>query len=746
MAKSKNKKRVPSSSGAPKASKATAPRDRGLEFFRQRNYLEAVRQWETLPLENDAALADALAEAHFRRALDAQGHPVAIEALRAALQLRPDESRLLYHLALALHRDNQLAEAEQIYARLMPTDARPPVQHARALAALEADATLDLTSLPWLSDEIRATLEPVAQLLRGEPLSGAAEESDDSWRPLWRGLSALQQNDDEAARTLLARGKERPLPAQAELRRAFYHGVAAARLDKSVAALDNWDEAANIARKAKIEPLPQLEDAISSVQSGRLPELYQSGQWDALLREARVARQNTPDAAQPRIALAIALHRLGLDAAREEKWTLAAQHWGELRALTEEHPELGPLPPLTHNLALAQENTENLRPSVELWEELIKATARRGRRKNPSEEELHQQARQEAERAWMRRHVLQLLQQLGDPASAIEHYKKAIKATPDDLQLRYEMAEALFANEQPAAAINETERILKLDPKRIDALLLQATIAHSESPWMTIGILQRALEIDPEHAAARQGLGKLLVEEGMRCYNYGNLKGAHEHYLEALELVPDDTGALTFLAETEIRLGKKKQAEERIEAVMRRGKLTDYGMIFGLWARQENIERAREVFARVIAEGNTSSEVYATFGSLCFLMADGKEWGKWGHELFEKAIEIAPDPAETLESIVDMLMESRESETALIYILRLVALVPDNPELLLQLAVIQSVNQQQDAALKTLKDAEKLARQFRDRDLQNRLSALRQQIQNPTFGAFGGILNDLDFG
>ena len=574
MAKSKNKKRASSSSsGAPKPSKAATPRERGLEFFRQRNYLEAARQWETLPLENDGALADALAEAHFRRALDAQGHPVAIEALRAALALRPDDARVLYHLALALHRDGQFAHAEPFYAQLMQADAPPKVQHARALAALEAGATLD--QLSWLCDEVRATLEPVAQLLRDEPIADNGEESDDLWNQLWRGLGALKQKDDEAARTLLARGKERPLPAPAEQVRAFYHGVAAARLDKSVAALDNWQEAAQIARKAKIEPLPQLEAAINSVQSGRLPELYGSEQWDALLREARVARQSAPDAAQPRRALAVALHRLGLEAAREKQWKQAAQHWAELRALIEEQGELGPLAPVTHNLALARENDEQLREAVELWEELIKAKARRGRRKNPSAEEVRQQERQEAERAWMRRHVLQLLNKLDDPASAIEHYKKEIKATPDDLQLRYEMAEALLANGQTAAATNETERILERNPKSIDALLLQATIAQSEKPWaegLHINILRRALRIDPEHQATRQALGQMLQKQGMQCYNFGNVKGAHTYYVEALELTPDSTELLAFTAETELRLGKKKQAEARIETLMSHGK------------------------------------------------------------------------------------------------------------------------------------------------------------------------------
>ena len=88
-------------------------------------------------------------------------------------------------------------------------------------------------------------------------------------------------------------------------------------------------------------------------------------------------------------------------------------------------------------------------------------------------------------------------------------------------------------------------------------------------------------------------------------------------------------------------------------------------------------------------------------------------------------------------------MEGGEEKVALPYMLRLVALVPDDPDFLLQLAAIQSFNKQKDEALKTIGDAEKLARQLRDRELQNHIRFVRQQIENPMSGGLGGFLGGL---
>ena len=587
----KNKKRKTASSGGQSAiSRAATPRARGAEFFRQRNYLEAARQWETLPLENDEALKRALAEAHFRRALEAQGHPAAIEALQAALKLAPDDNRVLYHLALALHRDNQLEAAEQFYARLMRGDAQPAVQKSRALAALEADADFDLAAAPWLSPDVRAELEPIARLLRGQALPAAAE-SDDVEQKLWRGLDALRRDDNESARALLARGKERPLRAAAETARAFYHGVAAARLGKLVAALENWDEAAQIARKAKVEPPSQLEGAVSGLLRGRLRELRDTEQWDALLHEA----QNAPATEQTQRAQASALYHLGLESALENQWPRAIERWGELRALLEAQPKIGPLVPILHDLALAHEKTEDLEAAVAGWEKFIKGTTRRGvLRKNLSDAEKHRIGRQDAAREWARRHVLHLLMELGDPEPAIAHYKKAVKAAPDDLELRLGLAEALLANEQPQAAINETERILERDPKNVDALLLQAlAVEEANGPFFAEGVVRRAFQIAPDNEDVRQSLGQMVIHRAMQAFNYGRLQDAQKLYGEALELRPDDLQVAVFLAETELKLGQKKSAQQRIDAVLTVEDANRLILVFGLWARQENIKNAR---------------------------------------------------------------------------------------------------------------------------------------------------------
>ncbi len=243
----------------PPGRRAVSPGELGLEFFRQSNYTEAIRQWDKLGLESDAARA-ALAEAHFRRGLAARRRPSdALPDLRRATELLPDEARYWYHLGLTLHLADQLEEARSAYARAAELGlSRRGLGFARGLAEIERCPGLSLETLPWLDPEDRAALSPVAALLRGEPQAAlaAASGSADAPAALWRGLASLVCGDADAARAALALPQGRRLRAGAEEVRVFYHGLAAAAAGDSQAAWPNGREAARVAAQTNVSILP----------------------------------------------------------------------------------------------------------------------------------------------------------------------------------------------------------------------------------------------------------------------------------------------------------------------------------------------------------------------------------------------------------------------------------------------------------------------------------------------------------
>ena len=128
---------------------------------------------------------------------------------------------------------------------------------------------------------------------------------------------------------------------------------------------------------------------------------------------------------------------------------------------------------------------------------------------------------------------------------------------------------------------------------------------------------------------------------------------------------------------------------------------------------------------------------------MCFSMADGDDWEKWGHELLETALQKAPDVAAGLQSLVELLTKTGSGAIAIPYMKRLTQLKPDDPDQWMKLAMLQALNDKKSDALETLKSVERLARQFRDRELQRNVTELRQKMKTPFFGMFNQMLNDL---
>jgi tetratricopeptide (TPR) repeat protein len=768
------------------------PRQAGLKAFRQGDYTQAIKYWSRPELENEPPVRAALAEAYFRRAVDYHATPAtSLADIQRAVELLPGEARFAYHLGLARHRANQLNEALTAYARAAELGfQRKGFGFVRGLARIElalmqggeAGPRL-LADLPWLgaASEDRAALLPIAALVGGEPQTvlthlpaGWLEQIQSLGRgdltsALWEGLAWLASGEPAKARARLNLPPGRQLRAGAEGIRAFYAGLAAAAAGDAQAALAEWTAAA---KSNTIVP-PRLRQSLVRLQQLALQELCTAGRWAEALQQAQDILTLAPDEPALLQTSLVAANRLAQAAANAGDWPAAIERWQAMRAILDQHPGLGPLPPLLRNLAVAHERLEQWEPAAEAWAALLKTLPRKPGRpakaRQPAPEPRPGSSPApngsplpvDAQRAWLRRRVLDDYQRAGRPDQAIAYYKQATKAAPDDLSLRLELAAALLANEQSIAARNEVQRILVKDPQHLGAFMLLAEINQAREEWGAAEqALRSALAIDPRHEAARRGLAQMLLERGVEAFNSGRYELARTTYTAALEFSAADPQLLANLAETELVLHQEPAAREHFEAALATGKSEAYAKVFDSWLKHNREAEARQVLARAEAAGLASPQFYLEVGIACLtdgaplpavpdlfgppaktIRSKGK-WETWGRDLVDRGLASSPQPAEALRYLISSLgMEQPALGSD--YARRLVLLAPDDPTNWMSLGLLQALNQDTSAAKDTLRKAEQLARKQGQHELVKEISAMRQDVGSPLFGMMGSLLASL---
>jgi tetratricopeptide (TPR) repeat protein len=740
------------------------PREEGNRAFRQGEFGRAIKAWGKLDGEQDEAVETALAEAHFRRGLAAhQAGTQAVADLRRAVELCLDEGRYWYHLGLALHRSDQVEEACAAYARAVDLGYQGKgLGFTRGLAEVERDPGGDLDRLSWLSAEEREGLDPVAALLRKAPQEVLDGGSVDGPGALWQGLGRLVAGEVEQAREALAFPGGQQLRAEAEQVRLFYLGLTAAKGDRQ-AALEAWTEASRAASRAHVPPQPRLSQGLAQMQHQRLYELQREERWEAVLKEvhAATAQPRTADPALLQVRL-VALQHLAMKGAAAGEWKTALDRWEEMGAILRVQPSLGDRTPLFRNAAIGWEALEEWGKAGEAWAAVLGALPRRGGKKETAEIPVDEQ------RDWLRRRIVENFERAERPDRAIGYFKQMVKDAPDDLEVRLELAEALWDNDQIIAARNEARRILEQDGKHVGALMLLAGI-HQERDEEAEAeeVLQQVLEIDPDHEEARREIVDSMMGRGVNTFNDGDHHEAWAIYTEALEYGPTNIHLLALLGDTELTLGDAAAARERFDQALASGQDQAYGEVFECWAKHGEEKEARRLLKQAEERGAASHIFYLRAGAFCLNSGippspleglfgrvrkgrrEGK-WEKWGRQLIDKGLDLAPDRGEALDLVL-RLVGMGHPEAALEYARQLVALAPDSPEALFSLGLLQGMTDA-GAAKETLQNARRLARSQGNEELIREIDRIRRDMDNPLFGMlgpgldlFGGDFDEEDF-
>ena len=310
------------------------------------------------------------------------------------------------------------------------------------------------------------------------------------------------------------------LPPAAEASRALYHGLAFAHTGQAAAALPIWSGALKRASS------PNLEEALAVTGLHETLAALEAGNPAGALEAVASALKSAPGHPGLCMAAAIAHHRLAQAAVAQSQWAEALLHWNHMRDLLDLKPLASWRLPVLRNLAVVHEHLEQWEAAAEAWADLLRALPRREPKakkgKTPETETPLAGLALAEQRRWLRRRVLDNYQRAGRPDAAILYYKQAVKASPDELDVRLELASALLANEQEVAARNELNRILERDPDHLEARVRLAEIQQLRGEtWAADQSLRAVLARAPDFEPARRGLLELLREQGHGWSNAG---------------------------------------------------------------------------------------------------------------------------------------------------------------------------------------------------------------------------------
>jgi len=164
-----------------------------------------------------------------------------------------------------------------------------------------------------------------------------------------------------------------------------------------------------------------------------------------------------------------------------------------------------------------------------------------------------------------RRNLALALLRSGDVDAAIEQLRLGLERTPDNLWLRFDLGSALSASGEATLAIEELHRAIEQAPNFVAGHFNLANALIRAGRWGEAGApLRRVLELDPRHTNARYLLAMRLQQQGQ--------SGKAEHQLrQLLEDHPDHLPSQQGLAAMLISRGDAGGAVELYRQALERG-------------------------------------------------------------------------------------------------------------------------------------------------------------------------------
>ena len=283
--------------------------------------------------------------------------------------------------------------------------------------------------------------------------------------------------------------------------------------------------------------------------------------------------------------------------------------------------------------------------------------------------------------SWMACNNLgQLYIKEGRPEDAIPLIEQALRHNPKDIDSILNLGVALSRLGHEEQAMKQYQKALEIDPDQPEVYSnIGATLARQGRYDKAVPYYRKALEIKPDFAPTHSNLGAALA-------SLGRIDEAIEHHEKALTLAPDLAPSHLKFGETLHLVGRIREAEDRYrEAISLDPSLAEAHLNLGLIAVADQlIPAALDHFRRAAKLAPNFAEAHRNLAKT--LAAVGRVADAEQH--FNRAVALEPRSARVRLDYADFLSKRGDPSAARREYLVAAELMPDNPEPLFKIGVL----------------------------------------------------------
>ncbi len=289
---------------------------------------------------------------------------------------------------------------------------------------------------------------------------------------------------------------------------------------------------------------------------------------------------------------------------------------------------------------------------------------------------------------------------------AISEYKAAIAADPGSLFLRTELAELYWRIGRVDDAVNGAEAVLKINPNDADAHRLlghiylrnlsqgQTDQAAQDSLTKAIEQFEALVKIDPSDSDSNLILGRLY-----KLNNQGDKAAAA--FKKVLNSDPSSRDALISLGQLYIDQGEYDAAIQLL------GEVSDddmdsslLGMLAYAYGQKHDIDKAVATYEKALANDPENQELRRSYSEV--LLANGRTDA--AREQLEKILQTDPQDGATYLRLGQLDRRIGKFDQARQELDRARTLMPDNPEVPYQQALLEEAVGNDDKAAGIVQD------------------------------------------
>ena len=222
------------------------------------------------------------------------------------------------------------------------------------------------------------------------------------------------------------------------------------------------------------------------------------------------------------------------------------------------------------------------------------------------------------------------LMQLGKFPEAALELAVALEKNPSDAAWREALARAHFRANEPQRAVTVLGPIIEKSPTASVLALHGNALAQLGRSEEAIPYLERAVTLEPDRVQAVFYLARALLDRG-------RYEDSADRFRSGLDLpAPHNIRFEVGLAEAELRLNRRRQARERLDALLERHpRVARAWYLKGvLEASDARYPEAADAFRKAIDAGYVSAQVLVDYGVA--LMSAGDRTS--AHEAIDRAI------------------------------------------------------------------------------------------------------------